>query len=107
MVTHVVGHNFSEGSRKVGLVVTIAVRSPVADVRFSYTEVAESLGGRTEASSGGVQFGVELGLMVVATHVVVVLARREAVRSAELVRVLGARIVNCGSPMRGRHNNRL
>jgi len=47
--------------------------SPVSNVRFNYSQVSETFGSGLEASNGGVQRVLELGLVVVAGCVVVVL----------------------------------
>ena len=55
---------------------------PVTDVRFANAQVSEPFRSRAKTSRRGVELGVELTLVVVATYIVVALGT--AKRSAEL-----------------------
>jgi hypothetical protein len=88
MVTHFMRGHLSQGARKVSFIVAITVRSPVPDVRFTYTKISETFGSGLETSGRGVLRILELGLMIVARSVVVVLSTWEPTGFTELVSVL-------------------
>jgi hypothetical protein len=94
MVTHFMRGHLSQGARKVSFIVAITVRSPVPDVRFTYTKISETFGSGLETSGRGVLRILELGLMIVARSVVVVLSTWEPTGFTELVSVLAWGVIN-------------
>jgi hypothetical protein len=96
---------FSHLPCEVGSVVIVAVRSPIVNICTAYSGVTETLRARGKASNRLGSGTGELGLVVIARRAVVLLRGGKTSRLAELVNMLGGRVidtrcsVSCAHPL--------
>jgi hypothetical protein len=88
VIVNLVAHCLAHLSCKVIVVVAVAVRGPVPNVRFADAVVAETLRARHESGGRLLFTGVELRLVVIAAHRVVALEAGESTRLRETVYML-------------------